>query len=124
MAKFLHMNASKSSWASGLGPRCLNDHDLNGLDASVSRHPLPIGSRRIANQGLTKYGLTKTSTSTSPLLTSNLLPPVTKKTAGFPVFRVFTHFGSAKDPVITSITERKPKENPAASWVFLVTEPD
>jgi hypothetical protein len=46
---------------------------------------------------------------------------VTKKTAGFPGFYVFTHLGSAEDPVITNNAEGKPKENPAAPWVFLVT---
>ena len=46
---------------------------------------------------------------------------VTKKTAGFPGFYVFTHLGSAEDPVITNNAEGKPKENPAASWDFLVT---
>jgi hypothetical protein len=45
---------------------------------------------------------------------------VSKKTR---VFRVFNHFGSAEDPVITNNAEGKPKENPAASWVFLVTVP-
>ena len=38
-----------------------------------------------------------------------------------PGFRVFTHFGSAEDPVITNNAEEKPKQNPATSWVFLVT---
>jgi hypothetical protein len=36
-------------------------------------------------------------------------------------FRGFTHLDSGEDPVITNIAEGKPKENPAASWVFLVT---
>jgi hypothetical protein len=37
------------------------------------------------------------------------------------VFRGFTHFGPAEDPVITIDAEIKPEENQAASWVFLVT---
>jgi len=44
--------------------------------------------------------------------------PAAKKTASF---RVFSHFGSANDRVITSNAKGKHEENPAASWVFLVT---
>jgi len=36
--------------------------------------------------------------------------------------RGFAHFGSEEDPVITNNAEGKPKEIPAASWVFLVTD--
>jgi len=39
-------------------------------------------------------------------------------------FRVFTHFGSAKDPVYRYIQiSLKLKENPVAYWVFFVTAP-
>jgi len=38
------------------------------------------------------------------------------------VSRIFTHFGSAEDPVITNNATGRPKKNPAASWVFLVTD--
>ena len=50
---------------------------------------------------------------------------VTKKTAGFPGFYVFTHLGSAEDPVITNNAEGKPKENPTQmprgfSWLLVI----